>query len=629
MKVNGRVLLVCAIAAAGVLWEVGRLTSQQPDKTEAQDPQQQTTRSGCVPDQPADSHTRSGILEDVTDSLGIDFQHVVGPLGTYFMPESIGAGGAILDYDGDGRPDIYLVNCGRSPEATGSFPEGTRSENRLYRQLEDGTFQDTTVESGLGDTGYGAGCAVGDVDNDGDIDVYITNYGPDRLYLNNGAGVFQDATETAGIVNNDWGTCASFFDYNRDGLLDLFVVNYTADPKYHHSVSCGFKDGLVSYCGPHKFQTVIDRVFRNDGLQASASGEQTVHFTDVTAAMGIDAAPTYGFGVVCEDFNGDQWPDVFVANDGEANRLWINQQGEGFVEEAVSRGVAFNGDGVPEAGMGVAIGDVNQDGYSDLVVSHLSMESTTLYVNSAAGVFSDTTTTSGIDAPTRRRTGWGASLVDLNHDGHLDLPLVHGLVVPCHSRFPYHGEDRFQLRVDDIPDPDLFWRDYADLNVLLMGVADGQFEEAADGGDFCTAVASGRSLIHGDLDNDGDIDLVVTNCGGSARVYRNNTAKQGHWLIVNVMDPALDRCAYGARVAIRSGQKTFHGVVNPGSGYLASNDPSLHFGLGDLDQIDEIVVQWPDGSVQSAQETFAGTAVDQVITIRRGEGNSATGTLDD
>lgn len=626
MKSAWRIGIAVAVVLSLITFEVMRLRSQPEHRAEPAPPQESPSASGCIPDQPPARTGTAPTLVDVTASVGIDFQHQVGPLGTYFMPESIGAGGAMFDYDLDGRLDLYLVNCGRSPEGVGPFPSGREVANRLYRQRDDGTFEDVTEQTGLGDLGYGAGCAVADVDNDGDLDVYVTNYGLDRLYLNQQGERFLDVTMESGLINEGWGTCAAFFDYDRDGWLDLVVVNYTDDPDHDHSVACGFQKGLVSYCGPHKFRPTIDRLYHNEGLQPNAQGEMVVRFVDVTETAGLSSTDTYGFGVVCSDVDGDLYPDILIANDGAPNRLWMNQRDGTFREEAELRGVALNAFGQPEAGMGIAIGDVNRDGMFDFVMSHLSVESSTLYLNGSEGTFRDATDGARLTEPTMRRTGWGIALVDLDHDGFLDLPQVNGLVVPCHSGFPFHGEDTFQVRRDVITDPDAFWRDYADLNVLLMQTAAGVFELREDSGDFGRAIASGRGLICGDYDDDGDIDLLVTNCGGPARLYRNEFIKRGHWLGMKVIDPQKQRDALGAIVRLELENGTQYGQLNPASSYLASHDPRLHFGLGESAEYERIVVGWPDGPVERAWEEFPGGAADRFITLNRGSGRPLSET---
>jgi hypothetical protein len=622
--VTRRILVAIAILIGLIGWETVRLRGRHTNLKELAESVEtsKSTAIECFGAQPKPIKTANiSAFKDVTDEWGLDFQHAAGPLGTYFMPESVGTGGAFFDYDGDGRLDIYLVQSNRSPDSVGDFPSGTHLESRLFRQTEDGKLVDMTHSSGLAGEGYGVGCAAGDVDNDGDVDLYVTRYGQDSLYSNNGNGTFSDVTETAGIRENAWGTCAAFFDYNRDGWLDLIVVNYTVDEKYGHSVACGFRKGLVSYCGPHKFQPTIDRLYRNDGLQVDSAGKSAIQFTDVTEIAGLDKADTFGVGVVCADFNRDGWPDIFVANDGAANRLWINQRDGVFHEEAVQRGCATNARGGVEAGMGIAIGDVNRDRRLDLIVTHLSGEKATLYVDVGDGYFEDVSAKTGMVTPTAQHTGWGAGLIDLNHDGELDFAMVNGLVIPCHSRFPPHGEDEFQIRRDTIENADVFWRDYADQNVLLMGKGQGKFTNATDhGGDFCSAVGSGRSLIHGDLDNDGDVDVLVTNCGGKARLYRNDFSKSGDWLTVRAIDPQLRRDAHGAEIIVRCKSSAFRGTVNPASSFLASNDVRVHFGLGHCERYDEIVVTWPDGPIETATETFEGGATNRSITIQRGMG---------
>jgi enediyne biosynthesis protein E4 len=583
-------------------------------------PQPDRAPDECDPPQAPSVSAGPGYFTDITDEVGIDFQHVVGPLGTYFMPESVGAGGGLFDYDNDGDLDLFLVNGGKSPKASSEFPPGTRLGNRLFRQEASGKFADVTDESGLGATDFGIGCAIGDIDNDGYLDVYVTNYGPDRMFRNNGNGTFSDITDATGIDNPDWGTGAVFFDYDRDGRLDLFVVNYTSDPIYGHSVACGFYHGRVSYCGPLKFQPTVDRLFHNDGPIADANGI-AVRFTDVTEAAGLAAAPTWGFGAISADFNRDGWPDMYVANDAGMNRLWINQRDGTFREEGGIRGCAYNEQGTPEGSMGLALGDLDGDRDFDLVVSNLATEGASVFRNEGDGIFTETSRAAVVARPTQPHTGWGAALIDLDHDGDLDLPLVHGRVVPCERGFAPHGEETFVARNDKIADPVAYWREYADLNLLLINNGRGQFDDrTALGGDFAGAIGSGRAMIYGDIDNDGDLDLVVTNCGGRARIYRNDVPKLGRWLQVRLIDKQAQLNAYGAEVTVNAGDRQLCRVMNPADSYLASNDLRLHFGLGEVERIDSITVRWPD----TTEEVFPASATNQLVVLIRGTGSPAS-----
>ncbi len=609
------------LVLAALAWiQMGRVRDRAQREL-AQRPDPAVPDYDCLQERPqrVRSQTAPPGLVDITKPLGIDFRHIVGPPGTWFMPESIGAGAAVLDYDRDGLQDLYFVNCGPSPGAVGSLGPAVDYRNRLYRQTSSGRFEDVTDSSGLGDTGYGAGVAVGDVDNDGLPDVFIANYTQDSLYRNTGQGTFENITAALQRTESDWGAAAAFVDYDRDGWLDLLVVNYTADPQYGHSVSCGFSHGLVSYCGPHKFQPTIDRLYHNETGSAESGGQ--VRFRDVTEAAGLAKVTTFGFGTVCMDLTGDEWPDLFIANDGAPNRLWVNQRDGTFLEEATLRGTACNQAGHVEAGMGAAAGDVNADGIMDLLVTHLTKETATLYVGNRDGLFQDRTPGCGIDLASRGHTGWGVSLLDLNHDGLLDIPIVNGLVIPCHSGFPFHGEDEFQVRKERIDNTEEYWRAYHDENVLLLGSADGRWQaDEVAGGDFVAAQTSGRSLACGDLDNDGDPDLIVTSCGTTARCYRNDLAA-GNWLLVKTETGAGGRDAIGARVILQfSDGSRRTACCLPQSSYLASSDSRVHFGLGARTDLQSITVVWPDGPVDQCVERFAAVPVNQQIVIRRGTG---------
>jgi hypothetical protein len=518
----------------------------------------------------------------------LNFLHDAGVDSSYFMPESIGSGGAFLDYDNDGDLDIYLVN--------GAWHSKTKIEsqplkNRLFRQKKDGTFVDVTESSGLGDSGYGMGVAVGDIDNDGDVDVYLTNYGPDALYRNNGDGTFTEITDEAGIHNPKWGSSVIFLDYNLDRFLDIYVTNYVA---YDPLVVCTDRAGRPDYCGPAGFPGVPDVLYRNnrDGT-----------FTDVSVRSGIAKGSSKGLGVVSADFNEDGYPDVYVANDGEPNHLWINQRDGTFQDQALLLGAALNELGRAEASMGIALGDIDNDTDLDLFMTHLREESNTFYRNSSDYGFQDDTAPAGLAGISLPYTGFGTGFFDYDHDGDLDLALVNGRV----TRGPLLTQAKCVG----------YWDPYAEPNLLFENDGTGRFRsidrltEA-----FCSRIENSRGLAFGDVDNDGDIDLLVTNEGGRARLYRNDVRDKGHWLMIRAIDPEVKRDAVGAKITVAAGERRLVRLVAPGYSYLCSNDPRVHFGLGAEDSVDQILIQWPDGKT----ETFPGTAADQMITLKKGEG---------
>ena len=401
------------------------------DRSDLPDKKTADNSRNCGPGSIAAAEISKKFFRDISDSVGLDFRRTVGPLGSYFLPEINGSGGAMFDYDGDGDLDLFLVNSGRSPKGVGELPKNTRLENRLYRQDPGGHFSDVTATAGLGDTSYGISCAVGDIDNDGDLDLFVANYGQDRLYLNNSDGTFRDGTTLVGLTTRGWATAAAFCDYDRDGWLDLVIVQYGTEDFDGHKRACDYGNNNVGYCSPLEYDPAPDILLHNEGLTADGH----VRFRDVTAMAGLSDTTGTGFCVVCADFNGDHWPDFYVANDMYANRVWMNGRDGTFTDAGLASGAAVNYLGVGEASMGVALGDVDSDGDWDLLATHFTDETNTLYLNDG-GDFRDVTEQWQLGLASRRHTGWGVSFVDLDHDGHLDLPLANGLALPCHWRRP-------------------------------------------------------------------------------------------------------------------------------------------------------------------------------------------------
>lgn len=539
---------------------------------------------------PPESQAQSGFV-DMTRESGIDFEHDPGARGRYLLPEITGSGAALFDYDGDGDLDVYLVQAGQPSDPIEARADA--APNRLFRQNADGRFTDVTEEAGVGDRGYGMGVAVGDIDNDGDLDLYVTNYGPDALYRNEGGGRFVDATDELGISGSFWSASAVFCDYDADGFLDVYVTHYVAhDPDKR----CTHSDGSVDYCSPQVFPGTPDALYHNEGGRS---------FTDVSAGAGIRDVRAPGLGVLCADLNDDGRMDFYVANDGEANQLWQNRGDGTFLDEAFIAGVALNDAGEPEAGMGITAGDADGDGDLDLFMTHIVNQTNTLYASEGALGYSDRSMASGIGASSLGFTGFGTGFLDFDHDGDVDLAVVNGRV---QRRAPLPGADP--------PSP---WDVYAEPNQLLENVEGTRFEDRSQAaGDFGEPIEVSRGLALGDVDEDGDLDLLVANAAGQARLYRNEMEKRGDWLVVKARDPALRRDAHGARVTIVAGGKRYLRLASPGYGYLSSQDPRAHFGLPRGSSVTRIEVRWPGGETES----FPGGPANRVVVVEKGRGEA-------
>ena len=546
-------------------------------------------------------------FEDITERSGLKFIHDAGTSDRYFMPYQMGSGAALFDYDNDGRLDIYLVQNGGP---------NSRSTNRLFHQEPDGRFKDASAGSGLDVAGYGMGVAVGDVNNDGWPDLLLTEYGAIHLFVNNRNGTFTDRTEAAGLDDPRWATAAAFFDYDRDGWLDLVVVSYL---DYDPTQKCFDPQGQPEFCGPHGFPGTVTRLFHNLGgvaadklvlaAPAGGAGEGTVRairFEDVTVKSGLARMPGPGLGVLCADFDGDRWPDIFIADDGQPNRLFINRHDGTFSEEAGVRGLAFNAMGQTAGNMGIAIGDVDGDALFDILVTHLAEESHAFWMQGPRGVFQDRTAAAGLIKQGWRGTGFGAVLVDFDQDGALDLALVSGRV------------KRGQETPSAMAGLDPFWVPYAQRGQLFANDGQGRFHDVSQQNpQFSGRAVVGRGLACGDLDNDGAVDLLVTSVGGPAQLFRNVAPHRGHWLLVRAIDPALGgRDAYGAEIVVRAGGRRWWRLLNPGYSYLVSNDPRVHFGLGSARAVDSVQVIWPDGK----EENFPGGVTDRLLVLRKGTG---------
>ena len=525
---------------------------------------------------PALSQNQVVRFTDATAELGIQFRHTNGESGEKYFIEPLGSGVALFDYDNDGDLDLYLVNGSDLPGVTSPLPP----INRLYRN-DGNIFTDVTLETSVGDTGYGLGCCVGDYNNDGFTDLYVTNYGANVLYHNNGDGTFTDVTESAGVGGNQLSSGCAFLDLDADGYLDLYVVNYVQFD-LETNPECT-RQGVRTYCTPEALPGASDILYRNNGDGT---------FADVTAKSGISGANGKGLGIVCGDIDNDGDVDIFVANDTTPNFLYRNDSDTAIwmTEDALFAGVALSEEGRAYSGMGANFGDFDNDGYLDIVITNFQDQTNSLYHNAQSGFFNEVSFAKGIGERSLPYLAWGVDFVDFNNDGWLDLFVANG-----------HLDDNV-AEIDPIGT-------YAQPNQLFLSNRGLNFVESVDAAIANQKVSRGTAF--GDIDNDGDVDIVVSNLKDTPTVLRNDRDNTSRWLTIKLVGTHCNRDAIGARVTVVSGGTTQIREVKSGSGYLSQNDLRLHFGLGGATQVDTLTVRWLCGKVQTLQDV----ETNQVLVI--------------
>ena len=522
-------------------------------------------------------------LTDVADAAGIHLLNIAGTPTKDHVMDANGNGAAWFDADVDGDLDALIVNGSRLDR----LKRGGDLMASLYRNNGDGTFTDITTSSGLDRRGWGTGVCVGDVDNDGYSDVYITAFGPNVLWRNTGRGTFKPSGQAA---DPRWSTGCAFADYNRDGLLDLYVANYvrfderTAPSR--KTGTCRFLN-ITTFCGPRPLPGEADALYRNAG---------NGRFTDVSRAAGIIDPGYYGFGVIFTDLDDDGWPDIFVANDSVPNLFFRNRRNGTFEEQAVVSGLAVGGNGREQAAMGLAVGDLDDDGRLDLVQTNFAQDYTTVYSNEGGGFFRDDSRRAGTLATLGPNLGWGVGLVDIDNDSLLDLFIANGHVYPDVNRT---GTSTYLQRKE-----------------LLMNVGQGRLRRIASvQGGGLRILKSSRGAAFGDYDNDGDHDILIVNMDDRPTLLRNDS-DGGHWITVRLIGTRSNRDGIGAKVTAQSGGRRRMTVVHSGGSYLSHNDMRAHFGLGASATVDRLTIRWPSGHTDSA----SGLAADRFYVAREGEG---------
>ena len=501
---------------------------------------------------------------------GVDFKHTDGKSEKRLFNEFLGSGGGFFDYDNDGDLDIYLVNGASQIASLDKNP----STNALYRNNGDGSFSNVTELTGTGSTSYGTGCTVGDYDNDGDLDLYIANFGPNVLYQNSGKGTFIDVSMQSGVANSQWGTSCAFADVDNDGNLDLYITNY-ADYAVKNDKKC-YVRGIWQYCGPRSYPPDTDIFYHNNGNGM---------FTDLTEKSGfLDVPACHGLGVAFGDYDNDGDQDLYVANDQDPNFLFQNQGSGKFEETALLSGVSYSDMGKEEAGMGTIFGDYDNDGLLDLTVSNFQKETNTLYHNEGSGFFADVTTLAGIGEITYSYLGWGIAFFDYNNDGYKDIFVANGHVL------------------DNITDIDRSTT-YPQRNLLFRNLGDGTFEDVSNqSGSGLTLQKVSRTVALGDYDNDGDLDILVTNWNQTADLLRNEGGNLNNWIQINVVGTKSNKSGIGTRIKLVAGNLKQYQEVQSGGSYLAFSDLRTHFGVGNAKRIDLVEILWPSGHIDKYKD---------------------------
>jgi enediyne biosynthesis protein E4 len=535
-----------------------------------------------APDQPK---PLPGKFTDATAALGLHFQYLASHTAKHYLPETMGAGVALFDYDNDGRLDIFLVNGAplADPTPKGSIPRksGPQDWNRLFHQKPDGTFEDVTERAGLQGSGYGMGVAVGDYDNDGYEDLYVTAYGGNKLYHNNGNGTFTEVTEKAGVAGSGWSTSAAWVDLDGDGLLDLVVLRYLQWD--FEDIWCGeHKEGYRSYCHPDIFQPVSPLVYHNDG---------NGHFTEVSQKIGL-SKPGKGLGIALADYDRDGHVDLFVANDSMVEFLYHNKGDGTFEEVGLLSQVAVDGDGRTYAGMGVDFADYNNDGWPDLVITDLANQRYALYQNNGDSTFTYASFSAGLARSTMQHSGWGVRFLDYDNDGWKDLLVAQG-----------HDLDTIELNYPNLH--------YKEPMLLLRNTRRDFVDVSQDSGAVFHQSWVARGMATGDIDNDGRIDAVVTTNDGPAYILRNETPTQNHWLTLKLVGHKSNRDAIGAEVKLVTAKGQQFATVSTAGSYLSSSDKRVHFGLGSESVAQTIEIRWPSGIL----ETLKNIPADQILEL--------------